>query len=185
MKNEIRRALLVLAPALLGACTHTSQGNGGARGGDPAYGSAPSGGPCWPVAPVELQALEHGREFEPIAAVTADGSLAHAEGGSLGAIRGDVLYGRNGQMTCRGRQISIGRGAGAFYNERDELVIPGEVTIFVANDGTVFMSMHNRRVFGPPGSGAAGVARVVGPIATARHTAELLVLLSLGGPPHR
>jgi len=117
--------------------------------------------------------------------VAADGSIVHAKGGSSGTIRGDVLHAPRGQIYCQGRQVSMGRGAGAIYSDRDELVIPGELTIFVANDGMVFVTMGNRRVFGPQGSGADGVARVVGPVAMARHTAELLVLLSLGGPPSR
>lgn len=181
---SLAAALCPIAAALWG-CTHSY---GGPRGGGnpsygPSYGPPPGGGACWPVAPLQLQALEHGRDFEGIAAVAADGSLLHAKGGSMGVLRGDVLQAPNGQMSCQGRQISIRGRPGAFYSNTDELVIPNEITIFVADDGMVFLTARNRRVFGPPGSGAAGVARVVGPVAAARRTAELLVLLSLGGPP--
>lgn len=103
----------------------------------------------------------------------------------MGMIRGDVLHGPQGQLRCQNRQVSMGPGPGAFYSDRGELVFPHEAVIFVADDGTVFMTMGNRRVFGPNGSGADGVARVMGPVSTARHTAALLVFLSLGGPPSR
>src|SRR5262245_27607987 len=126
MKRHKGKLALVTTLALLCACTTRSQPYGGAPGGNPSYGAPTGGGPCWPVAPLQLQALEHGREFETIAAVAADGSIVHAKGGSIGTLRGDVLYGSGGQLTCQGRQVSMGGRAGAFYSDRDELVLPRE-----------------------------------------------------------
>lgn len=73
MKENIRRLALLVAVTLLCACARSSQKYGGG-GYNPSYGPPPGGGPCWPIAPLQLQVLEHGREFEPISMVAADAS---------------------------------------------------------------------------------------------------------------
>jgi hypothetical protein len=146
---------------------------------------------CWPIVALHLQALEHGREWEPISTLNVDGTIANRRG-TLGRIAADhftigtdptpVLEGQ-----CRDRDVEItsplssGLKMLARYTDGDELV---ELTghrahVRVGDDGLVDATLDGgRRLFGPPGSGG-GVVRVVGDLRRARRTAALLVFVSV------
>jgi len=160
-------------------CASAGAGAGGERAGRSTA--------CWPVVPLELQALEHGREWEPIARLAADGSISNARG-PWGRIAGDAATFSVGgtvwlQARCVGRTVEvtspvspalktvISYDAGDGFNEH----AGWEARITVADDGVVDMRTRgDRRVFGRPGSGG-GAVRVVGDVRAARRTAALLV----------
>ncbi len=149
---------------------------------------------CWPVVPLELQALEHGREWEPLSKLLADGTITNGRGPigriardhmTLGKDAGPVLL----EGTCAGRDVEMTTPfspnfhARATYTARGELTkVSGfDATIFVADDGLVEARMgHGGKAwFGRPGSGG-GVIRVVGDVKRARRTAALLVYTTVG-----
>ena len=153
--------------------------------GPSAHTPAGAAGACWPVRPLELQALEHGAEWEPMSAVEADGQIVHLAKGRrpMARLDGDRLVGGFGKVaaSCNERLEIVldGKVSGAHYDAEGAFVERG-IRIFVADDGVVHMTSHGTKVFGP---GGKGQARVQGAVAEARRTAALLVLLSLGGPP--
>lgn len=161
-----------------------------ATAGGPRAPSMGSGGACWPVVPMRLLALEHGREWEPVSELHSDGMMffvAKSGRPPLGRVVGDSLVDASGrpQIACAagGRLMFQGRVVAAGYGPNDELVFQDDGTrIFVGDDGTVFMESRGKPILGPPGSGR-GVVRIEGARGPARRTGALLVLLSLGGPP--
>ena len=178
------RALGFLAAGLaLAASTCASSAPGGGGGG--ARGSGPDA--CWPIVPLELQALEHGREWEPIARLAADGSISNRRG-PLGRIAGDSATFSAGdtvwlQGRCVGRSAELTSPINptlkmiVSYDARDAF---NEQTgwgarITVADDGVVEMRTRgDRPVFARPGTGG-GAVRVVGDVRAGRRTAALLV----------
>jgi hypothetical protein len=171
------RGLHLLATLAFSACA--SSGAATARG--------PTSDVCWPVVPLELQALEHGREWEPVSRLAADGTISN-RGGTLGRISGDTLTMGVGQAVvlsgrCTGRGATLGSPLSAAvkmvvsYDASDAFNEVGGAgaRITVADDGTVEMKLRaGQPVFGRPGSGGGGV-RVVGDVRAARRTAALLV----------
>jgi len=171
-----------LAAALaLAACACASTGTA-------AEGTGGSGSDaCWPVVPLELQALEHGREWEPIARLAADGSISNRRG-PLGRIASDGARFSAGdtvwlQARCVGRsaeltspinpalKMVVSYDASDAFNEQTGW----GARITVADDGVVEMRTRgDRQVFGRPGGGG-GAVRVVGDVRAARRTAALLV----------
>jgi hypothetical protein len=169
----------VAVAVTVSGCASAGAGAGGERAGRSTA--------CWPVVPLELQALEHGREWEPIARVAADGSISNARG-PWGRIAGDAATFSAGgtvwlQARCVGRVVEltsplspalktvVSYDAGDGFNEH----AGWEARITVADDGMVDMRTRgDRRVFGRPGSGG-GVVRVVGDVRAGRRTAALLV----------
>jgi hypothetical protein len=157
---------------------------GCASSGATSGGASPSTR-CWPIAPLELQALEHGREWEPMSRLAADGTISNRVG-TLGRIAGDTFMMGAGTVvisgTCADRRATLGSPLSpalkmvATYDARDVFIEEGGygARIAVADDGIVEMTMHAQPVFGRPGSGA-GVVRVVGDVRAARRTAALLV----------
>lgn len=172
------RPVVLVTALLLSAC-----GGRGARSGS----AGTSGdGACWPVRPLRLDALEHGSEWEPISAVEPDGQIVHLAKGRrpMGHLANDQLVATSGKVigACNDHHEFTFQGtASKAHFDAEGAFVEDEVRIFVADDGTVHMTTHGKTVFGPEGKGHA---RVVGPVSEARRTAALLVLLSLGGPPH-
>jgi hypothetical protein len=174
------RGLLLLAALAFSACA--SSGRPSARG--------PASDACWPVVPLELQALEHGREWEPITRLAADGTFSNKRG-PLGRIDGAAMtFSVAGtvflQGRCTGRDAEITSPVSptlrtlVHYDERDAFneVNGWGARIFIADDGTVEMKLRaGQSVFGRPGSGG-GAVRVVGDVRAARRTAALLVFTS-------
>jgi len=173
------RGLPLFAALALAGCASTGTG------------AASRANACWPVVPLQLQALEHGREWEPISWVAADGTVSNRRG-TLGRIDGASATFRAGgtvwlQGRCAGRDAELTSPAspalkmGVRYDERDAFNEVGGwgAHIYVADDGTVEMKFGpGRTVFGGPGSGG-GAVRVVGDVRAARRTAELLVFTSV------
>jgi hypothetical protein len=146
---------------------------------------------CWPVVPLELQALEHGREWEPIAWLAADGTVSNRRGPQGRIDAAAATFGAGGtvwlQGRCAGRDAELTSPASPAlkmvvrYDERDAFneVDGWGARIYVADDGTVEMKFGaGRTVFGGSGSGG-GAVRVVGDVRAARRTAELLVFTSV------
>jgi hypothetical protein len=180
----MRARFLVAALALaVSACASS----GAAGPGEREHAS----GACWPVVPLELQALEHGREWEPITRLAADGSVSNRRG-PLGRIAGDgATFGAGDTVWLRAR--CVGRSAKltspinpalvmvVSYDARDAFNEQAGwgARIYVADDGVVEMRARgDRPVFGRPGSGG-GTVRVVGDVRAARRTAELLVFATV------
>ena len=158
-------------------------------------GSMASGGgafaACWPIVPLELQALEHGREWEPVSRLAADGTISNPRG-TIGRISGDTLTIGAGQVIflagqCTGRRATVGSPLSpalkmvVSYDERDVFNEVGGsgARITVADDGAVEMQIGTGHpVLGRAGSGG-GAVRVVGDVRVARRTAELLVFTTV------
>jgi hypothetical protein len=176
----VRRPRLLAALAL-SACASS--------GAPTAHG--PASDACWPVVPLELQALEHGREWEPITRLAADGTVSNKRG-PLGRIDGATATFSVGgavwlQGRCTGRDaemtspVSPALKMRVSYDERGAFneVDGWGAWIYVADDGTVEMKMRaDQPVFGRPGSGG-GAVRVVGDVRAARRTAALLVFTTV------
>jgi hypothetical protein len=174
-----QRFLAAALPLVASACASSGTGGGSARGSGPDA--------CWPVVPLELQALEHGREWEPIARLAADGSISSRRG-PLGRIAGDGATFSAGdtvwlQGRCVGRSVELTSAINpalkmiASYDARDAFNEQAgwRARIYVADDGIVEMQTRgDHRVFGRPGTGGSAV-RVVGDVRAGRRTAELLV----------
>jgi hypothetical protein len=153
--------------------------------------SGPGADPtCWPIVELQLQALEHGREWEPISTLNVDGTIANRRG-TLGRLAADhftigtgptpILEGR-----CRVREVEITSPLSprftmlARHTDDDALVeLSGHrAHVRVGDDGLVDATLDGgRRIFGPPGGGG-GVVRVIGDLRRARRTAALLVFVS-------
>ncbi len=140
------------------------------------------------MVPLELQALEHGREWEPVTRLAADGTVSNRLG-PLGRIDGASATFRIGgtvwlEGRCTGRSaemtspIATAMKMGITYDERDALNEVGGwgARIYIADDGTVEMRMRrDQPVFGS----RAGAVRVVGDVRAARRTAALLVIATV------
>src|SRR6476620_3016167 len=66
---------------------------------------------CWPIVPLQLQALEHGREWEPVSWLAADGTISNHHG-TIGRLSGDTLTMGAGQAVafsgqCTGRRATL------------------------------------------------------------------------------
>lgn len=149
----------------------------------PASGaSAPaSSNACWPVVPLRLEGLEHGKEWEPQVLLDDDGSVHNPRGPAFARIDHDRAETTTGTMQCDAdRSVHLGAKAGLRYDATDALV-SNDIRIYVADDGEVEVKSGAKVLIG---NGAGGRARIVGDVKLARRTAELLVLLSLAGPSH-
>lgn len=171
------------ACVLLAACVE--QPNALRRGKVAATASA-AAEPCWPIVGLALNALEHGREWEPIVVLREDGAIFHLGSKSdvpVAKLADDVVATKKGRFACAQDRTLVldGHASNAGFTPNDELVLRDDGTrIFVADDGTVSMWRRGKYVFGPPGSGGAS-ARVEGPVKRARRTAALLVLVGIAG----
>jgi hypothetical protein len=146
---------------------------------------------CWPVVPLEVQALEHGREWEPVSRLAADGTISNRRG-IIGRISGDTLTVGTGHAMafsgqCSGRHATLASPLNpalkmmVSYDERDGFneVAGWGARITVADDGAVEMQLRaGQPVFGRPGSGG-GAVRIVGDVRAARRTAALLVFTTV------
>ena len=183
----MRGGLCLLAAALaLAASACASSGAGGSRG---ARGSGSDA--CWPVVPLELQALEHGREWEPIARLAADGSISNRRG-PLGRIAGDgATFSAGDTVWLRARCVGRSAELTSPINPALKMVVSYDARdafneqagwgarITVADDGVVEMQTGgDRPMFGRPGSGG-GAVRVVGDVRAGRRTAALLVFATV------
>ena len=206
--NAARRVPLISGPSFLGGGTVTSyvvslmwMRAGGFLGGAIALAACASTGPtagrgsasdaCWPIVPLEVQALEHGREWEPVSWLGADGTISNRRG-PIGRIAGDTLTIGAGQAIalsgkCTGRRATLGSPLNpalkmvVSYDESDafEEMEGRGARITVAADGAVEMRIRaGQPMFGRPGSGG-GAVRVVGDVHGARRTAALLVFTTV------
>jgi hypothetical protein len=136
---------------------------------------------CWPVVPLRLEALEHKTEWEPLVVLEADGSVQHLKTKKTFAkVTPDRVHFPGDDLICNAnRSITTTGGPSDMHYDGSDALVESDIRIFVRDDGEVEMTSHGKAIFGPTGSGRA---RVVGDIATARRTAEVLVLLALAGP---
>ena len=144
--------------------------------------------------PLELQALEHGREWEPVSHLLADGTITNSLG-RVGRIANDHMTLGKGagavllEGSCAGRDVEMTTPFNPNFHGRATYTARGELTevagfgatIFVADDGLVEARMGHGHTawFGRPGSGG-GVIRIVGDVKRARRTAALLVYTTVG-----
>lgn len=174
------RSFLAAALALVAsACASSGAGGAGARGS--------GSDACWPIVPLELQALEHGREWEPIARLAADGNISNRRG-PLGRIADDgATFSAGGTVWLQARCVGRSAELTSPINPRLKMVVSYDARdvfneqtgwgarIIVADDGVVEMRTRgDRPVFGRPGTGG-GAVRVVGDVRAGRRTAALLV----------
>jgi hypothetical protein len=80
-----------------------------------------------------------------------------------------------------GHSVTTTGGPSDMHYDASDALVESDIRIFVRDDGEVEMTSGKAMLFGPSGKGRA---RVVGDIAGARRTAEVLVLLALAAPPH-
>jgi hypothetical protein len=122
--------------------------------------------------PLRLLVLEHGREWEPIAALQADGVVLHAKGGAVARIANDQVTGMQGQpmFQCVNGELRVaGHPQAARFEPNGDLVDP-MMRIHVEPSGEVFMATGGH----PPQS----MGRVEGPQQSPR-TAAVLLLVTL------
>jgi len=138
---------------------------------------------CWPVVPLRLEALEHGSEWEPMVWLEADGSVHHSKSNSnFARITPNRVEFPGDNLVCNAdHSVATTGGPSNMHYDASDALVENDIRIFVRDDGEVEMTSGKTPVFGPNGKGRA---RVVGDTATARRTAEVLILLALAGPPH-
>jgi hypothetical protein len=144
---------------------------GGASGRVSSAGS----GRCWPIVAFRIEALEHGREWEPVLVVAADGTVRRP--GST-KVRGtftqerdlDVFTFPSGRITCGPDRVIRMSGSSSVvtYGPADELI---DRSTRVTIDAAGVLEMGTEQ--GPPR------ARVVGDLAQVRRPAALLALLAM------
>ena len=160
---------------VLAAC---GGGGGGAGGGGGGGSRTASGGACLPITPLRLLALEHGREWEPMSTLAADGTITTHFSKRTPLrfrIEGDRLVGSSGpSMTCG--PDGVVRIEGTQMTMRFEadgaLVDGGGMRIFVADNGAVDAALSR-------GASHPMPWRVEGVTPATRRTAEMLVFASL------
>lgn len=159
---------LVLVPCALSAC---------GRGGETVRSGA--SGLCLPIAPMRLLALEHGREWEPMAELRGDGTIAttFSRRPSQARIVGDRIEGARGyalQCTTDGVLHLQGSPLTMRFDERGVLTDGQRMQLFVGDDGGVVATM-NGGPMRPMGW------RVEGVTPATRRTAEVLVFAAIAG----
>ena len=131
------------------------------------------GGVCWPIVPLRFEALEHGKEWEPIVTLAADGAITHTKGGALGTLAGDRVTTKSGELRCDAERVVHMTGSGegiAHYDDTDTLLVDN-LMITIRDNGEVVMALD-----GKPGPRA----RIAGDL-TAKRTGALLALMALAG----
>lgn len=133
-----------------------------------------------PVAPMQLQALEHGSEWEPVAILAADGTISQSVSKNPGVafhIAADVLQDPTGaaKMTCDANRVLHlgGSQLTMHFDGSDALVGDGNdhSRIFVSDAGEVEVNLGRKNQVMP--------WRVTGVSAATRRTAEILVLAAM------
>ena len=149
-------------------------------GGSSGASSPRSSAICLPVAPLQLQALEHGSEWEPMATLAADGSVSQAVNKNAGVafyIAADVLRDARGalEMSCDSNRVLhlAGSALTMHFDGSDALVGDGSDSsrIFVTDAGQVEVNLG--------GKSQAMPWRITGVTAATRRTAEILVLAAM------
>ena len=153
----------------------------GCGGGSSGAATSPSASAiCLPVAPMELQALEHGSEWEPMAILAADGTISQSVSKNSGVafrIAADVLQDAGGtaKMSCDANRV-LHLGASPLtmhFDSSDALVGDGgdHSRIFVSDAGQVEVNLGGKSQVMP--------WRITGVSAATRRTAEILVLAAM------
>lgn len=129
-------------------------------------------GVCWPVVQLRFEALEHGKEWEPIVTLAADGAITHTQRGSLGKLEADRVITKSGELRCDAERVvhMTGNEGIARYDDTDTLLVDN-LMITIRDDGEVVMALD-----GKPGPRA----RIAGDL-TAKRTGALLALMALAG----
>ena len=142
--------------------------------------ASPAGGACLPIAPMQLMALEHGSEWEPVASLAADGTVSQAVNKSPGVafvLAADEVREPSGtaKMTCDATHVLHVAGSphAMRFDDHDALVGTGtdSTRIFVRDDGSVEMSLG--------GATRQAPWKVTGVTAATRRTAEILILTAM------
>jgi len=132
-----------------------------------------------PVAPMQLLALEHGREWEPVAALGPDGviqqGISKRGPAAVFRIAGDEVFDMSGvsKMRCeRDRTLRFaGTNLAMRFDERDALVASDGTRIYVRDSGEVEMALAGPTRVMP--------WRVAGISPGLRRSAELLVFATV------
>lgn len=128
--------------------------------------------PCWPVAPMQLLALEHGAEWVPIAEIQGDGWIYNTkkERHFVARVSNDALLDMHDvpNMTCIHREIDIAGGQNKGHYDASDAYVDARTRIEVGDDGMVTLN----------GSAPKSV-KVVGVVPKTRRTAVLLVIAAL------
>lgn len=129
---------------------------------------------------MQLQALEHGSEWEPVAILATDGSISQSVSKNPGVafhIAADVVQDPSGaaKMSCdANRVLHLGGSALTMhFDGTDALVGDGNdhSRIFVSDAGQVEVNMGQKNQVMP--------WRITGVTAATRRTAEILVLAAM------
>ena len=164
--------------AVVVACGGGSGSGSGGAGGSTGGAAAPSSAICLPVAPMQLTVLEHGREWEPVAALAADRSITESvskRSGVAFVLAADELRDAAGtaKFSCdKDRVLHLGDGALTMRFDGSDALVGGDGSrIFVADSGDVSVALGGKDV--------RASWRIVGATAATRRTAELLVLATM------
>ena len=158
--------------SLLAACGGLVACGGGSEGA-----RSPSSGACLPIAPMRLLALEHRREWEPVSALAADGTISQRiskRASPTFRLQGDRLLAAGApSMTCTpdGVLHIDGMREVMRFDGQGALVTSDGMRIFVADSGAVDFAMAGRSRAMP--------WRVEGVTPQTRRTAEILVLATV------
>ena len=139
--------------------------------GAPQTGS--SSGDCFAIVPMTLVALEHGREWEPIAELRADGTIVR-ERNVIATLSADRLVKKTGEtiLTCgAGRRITIDGRSLAHFDGNERMIDADGSPLFVDPDGAVHWIRKDGDLFDG--------ARFEGGFARARRSAAAVVLATL------
>ena len=136
--------------------------------------------PCWPVAVMQLVEVKDGGA-RPVAEMQGDGSMVQLrrdERHFLGRVSNDAVLDAHEvpSFTCIRKQVEVpGTGLKGRY-DADDAYVDSRTRVFVGNDGAITLTLGTH----PPET--LRQMRVEGPVARARRTAELLVILMLASP---
>jgi len=125
---------------------------------------------------MRLLVLEHGTEWEPISELRADGTIVHGKRGVIGGIGAEQLWDRDHQsvMWCApDRTIQLkAQGPMAHFDASDRFIDNDGSVLFVGDDGVVHWIRGGKDILGN--------ARFEGGYASAKRTAALVVMATLG-----
>jgi hypothetical protein len=127
-----------------------------------------------PIVPMELVALEHGSEWEPMATLAPDGTILQGRRKPIGAIGGDQLFdgSRRSVMWCAPDGTVRAPGASqpiARFDAQDRLLDAHDGSVMWIDDNGF---VHRERGVDP----FRGSVRFVGGYASAKRTAIVVFL---------
>jgi hypothetical protein len=136
--------------------------------------------PCWPVAVMRIVESKNGEE-RSVVEMSGDGTMVAIGRDArhfLGRVSNDAVIDAHDvpSFTCIRREVEVPGGSLKGRYDASDAYVDARTRVAVGDDGSITLTLGTH----PPET--LRRLRVEGPIARARRTAELLVVLMLAGP---